>query len=237
MNASRNQLHTEPFVTEREWAEDGVPILTASVSVPQPVLLSGRTARRISRFYRLQSRAYLRYCERWLFPQARAEYYAALTVSAPLPHFRAELNYRVTYNEGGFWSLYTQSREVTLPGQTLLTRHGDTWDLSAGYPVDPGDFFPPRAPWKRRLLQQAAQEIERQERAGVSAYRDGWRRALRRRFNPRNFYLTDDGLAFFFPMYSIAPAAEGIPTFLIPYDDGGGLSPRFPGGSNSKKGP
>ena len=141
MNASRNQLHTEPFVTEREWAEDGIPILTASVSVPQPVPASGRTARRISRFYRLQSRAFLRYCERWLFPQARAEYYAALTISAPLPHFRAELHYRVTYNEGGLWSLYTQSREATLPGQTLLTRHGDTWDLATGYPSQARDLI------------------------------------------------------------------------------------------------
>ena len=227
MKTCLSQLHTEPFITERTWTEDDVPILTAAVSVPQPVPSSGRIARRIARFYRLQSRAYLRYCERWLFPQARAEYRAALSVSGPLPHFRAELSYRVTYNEGGLWSLYTQSAERTLPGQTLFVRRGDTWDLTAGYPAAAADFFPPHTPWKRRLLDLAAREIERQERAGAAAYREDWRRALRRRFNSRNFYLTADGFTFFFPMYAIAPAAEGIPAFLLPYGEDG-LPVRFP---------
>ena len=44
------------------------------------------------------------------------------------------------------------------------------------------------------------------------------RRLLRRHFNPQNYYLTAEGLVFFFPMYAIAPSVEGIPTFLFPYD-------------------
>lgn len=43
---------------------------------------------------------------------------------------------------------------------------------------------------------------------------------LRRHFNPRNFYLTDSGLAFFYPMYAIAPAMEGIPVFTLPWNGG-----------------
>ena len=65
------QLQTEPFTIEREWAIDAIPVLTAKISVPQPVLISGANLRRIRRFYRLQARAYLRYCERRLFPLAR----------------------------------------------------------------------------------------------------------------------------------------------------------------------
>ena len=37
-------------------------------------------------------------------------------------------------------------------------------------------------------------------------------------FPPLNFYLTEEGLAFFYPMYAIAPAVEGIPVFTVPYD-------------------
>ena len=40
---------------------------------------------------------------------------------------------------------------------------------------------------------------------------------LRRRFNSQNYYLTQEGLTVFFPMYAIAPSAEGIPAFTIPY--------------------
>ena len=216
-------IQLQPFTAEREWTMEGIPVLTAAVSVPEPVPAADSISRRIRRYYQLQCRAFLRYCEKWLFPLAEAECRAALAVSAPLPCFHANLEYRVTWQDQGFLSLYTQSREVTLPGQTLLTRRGDTWDLAEGYPVPLSAFFQSRSPWKRQLLSLAAAEIERQEKAGVSRYHEGWRKALRRRFNAQNFYLTGEGLIFFYPMYAIAPAAEGIPAFTVPFGEQGPL--------------
>ena len=95
---------------------EGIPVLSASVLVPEPE--PEKTARRIKRYYQLQCRSFLRYCERWLLPQAEAEYRQALESSAPLPSFRAELTYQITYNEGGLWSLYTQSRPWPSAGHT-----------------------------------------------------------------------------------------------------------------------
>ena len=213
MRTCLTELRAEPFAAEREWTVEGIPVLTAAVELPQPQGADA-VSRRIRRYYQAQCKAFLRYCERWLFPQAEAEYRAALAASAPLPCFRAELGYRVTYNSGGLWSLYTQSREVT--GHTLLTRRGDTWDLTAGYPVPLSAFFPAHSPWRRQLLELAAEDIQRQERAGIARYDPEWRKKLRR-FNSRNYYLTEEGLTYFFPMYAIAPAAEAIPAFTLPY--------------------
>lgn len=213
-----SELHTVPFAAEREWTVEGVPVLTAAVSLPQPDPLASKTSRRIHRYYQLQCRSFLRYCETWLLPQAKAAYWEALEASGPLPEFRAELQYHVTYNGGGLWSLYTQSREQIGDREPpLLTRRGDTWDLAAGYPVPLSDFFPKG--WRKHLIALAAADIERRERAGAGRYRQNWRRALRRNFNPQNYYLTAEGLAFFWPMYAIAPAAEGIPSFLAPYEE------------------
>lgn len=219
MGERLEELRTEPFAAEREWEVEGVPVLWAEARVPRPVQAEDRAARRIKRFYQLQCRAFLRYCERCLLPQAAVEYRAAVEASRPLPAFRAELSYQVTYNQGGLWSLYTQSRETAGPGRTLVTRRGDTWDLAAGYPVPLKDFFPAGASWKKRLLAQAAEDIQRRERAGVARFHEDWRKKLRR-FNPQNFYLTEEGLAFFYPMYAITPAAEGVPVFLLPYGEG-----------------
>lgn len=219
------ELRTEPFTAEREWTVEDIPVLTASVTVPRPAPAENRVSRRIHRYYQLQCRSYLRYCEHWLLPQAEAAYREALASSAPLPCLRAELKYRVTYNQGGLWSLYTQSRETTVSGPALLTRRGDTWDLSGGYPVELSAFFPPRSGWKKKLLSLAAEAIQRQERSGVSRYREDWRRVLPRRFNAQNYYLTAEGLALFFPMYAIAPAAEGIPVFTFPRGTGTLLLP------------
>ena len=220
MKVGMAELHTEPFAVEREWTVDGIPLLTAAAEVPQPQG-TDMISRRIRRYYQTQCRSFLRYCERWLLPQAEAEYRAALAASAPLPCFRAELGYRVTYNPGGLWSLYTQSRKLTLPGRTLLTRRGDTWDLAAGYPIPLSAFFPVRRSWKKQLLALASEDIQRQERSGISRYDPDCRKKLRRRFNSRNYYLTDEGLTYFFPMYAIAPAAEAIPAFTLPYGQRG----------------
>lgn len=209
-----NIIELQPFTTEREWTVEGIPVLTTAISVPQPEMsnTTSKISRHIRRYYQLQCRSYLRYCEKWLLPQAEAEYRAALAASTPPPSFQTRLEYRITYQEGSLLSLYTQSREPT-----LITRRGDTWDLTTGYPVPLSDFFSPHISWKRQLLALAETEIQRQERAGISCYRGDWRHRLRRSFNPQNYYLTADGLAFFFPMYAIAPSVEGIPVFTLPY--------------------
>lgn len=213
-------MELQTFTAEREWTVDGIPVLSAAIALPEPIPMSDKFSRRIHRYYQLQCRAYLQYCEKHLFPLAAQEYRAALANSAPLPLFRAELNYQITYHDSHFLSLYTQSSE-TAPHQHLKLRRGDTWDLSTGYPVPLSDFFPDRSPWKRQLMKLASEEIQKQERTGLSKYHENWKKMLRRHFNSQNYYLTENGLAFFFPMYAIAPAEEGIPTFLLPYGKDG----------------
>lgn len=221
----QSHLETKEHTIQRVWTVEDIPVLQASVSLPEPQLVKGSAARRIRRYYQLQGRFFLRYCETQLYPHAVNEYHTALSVSGALPAFQAAMTYQVTWNGGGVWSLYTQLRETTLPGQTHLRRWGDTWDLRSGYLLSLPTFFPPRHPWKKQLLQFAAEEISRQEAAGTALYHDHWRRSLRRHFNARNYYLTEDGLVFFYPMYAIAPAEERIPTFCLPSGTGSLLLP------------
>ena len=214
-------MELSPFTSERIWTVEEIPVLTARITLPEPADPNNRTARRIRRYYHLQQRSYLRYCQGFLLPRAEAEYRAALTTSAPLPHFQAELSFTITYREGSLLSLYTQARETTLPGQRQLTRWGDTWDLATGCPVPLPDFFPSRSSWKKTLLLHVKTEIQRQEELGIARYHQPVRRGLRRHFNPRNYYLTPEGLTIFYPMLSIAPAVEGIPTFTVPFGECG----------------
>ncbi|MBR3571008.1 MAG: DUF3298 domain-containing protein [Oscillibacter sp.] len=205
-----------PMEAERVWDADGVPILRARAVLPQPAE-KNRKWRRIRSFYRLQSRAFFRYCQGELRPLAEREYRAARENSAPLPCFQADLSFRETYRAGRRMSLCTELRENAAPGVPTRRLWGDTWDLESGYPAPLSDFFPPRSHWKRKLLAIAAEEIERQEKRGLSRYYPDWRRRLRRFFNPLNYYLTPEGAAFFFPMQTLAPPVEGIPIFLCPW--------------------
>ena len=72
------------------------------------------------------------------------------------------------------------------------------------------------------LLSAAAEAIRRRP----GPWRENWQLPLRRNFNRENFFLTPEGLRFFWQMYALAPAELGCPTFLLPYGEGGC---RFPG--------
>ncbi|MCI2057521.1 MAG: RsiV family protein [Oscillibacter sp.] len=213
-------LDTEPVTAEQEWTVDGIPVLTASVSIPRPTGPGSRLTRKIAWFYRMQGRSYLRYCKNFLYPETAAAYRQALAAGTPLPSHTAELTYRVTLSEQGFWSLYTESREQT-DGHLEILRRGDTWNLRMGTPAPLADFFPKHYPIRKNLLQAACEEIERQERAGISRYHSRWRQELRHSFSRENFYLTPEGLCIFWPMYAVAPATEGIPAFCIPFSEDG----------------
>lgn len=218
MREHLTELQTESITAERIWTVDDIPVLTAATSLPQPSQVHGHVSRRIRRYYQAQGQAFFHYCQHILLPLAKAEYQTALAASAPLPCFHAELYYQITWNENGLWSLYTESQERIGSSPTLRIRHGDTWDLSTGYPVTLSSRFQPKVRWKKVILTAVAAEIEQQERCGIAQYHVNWRHLLRRRLNSRNFFLTSEGLAFFYPMYAIAPTAEGIPTFVLKYD-------------------
>ena len=74
-------LETEAFTAEREWCVEGIPVLTAAVSLPRPVGPQTRTLRRIRRYYRAQAGAFLRYCQRQLLPMAAEAYRVARAAS------------------------------------------------------------------------------------------------------------------------------------------------------------
>lgn len=202
-----------PLEAEREWTVEGLPVLRAAASLPEP-----ETAGRIRRFYRTQQRAFFTFCRRELLPWAEAEGRDALANGRPPACCQADLTFRETYRNGRLWSLYTQIRENAAPGPATLLRWGDAWDLAEDFPVPASALFPKGDPWRRRLLASAAGELERRERAGRARYRPGWRRALRRYFSPRRYFLTPEGPVFFYPMYALGPASEGIPEFLLPWD-------------------
>lgn len=225
MRKAPASLCTEDFSAQREWTVEGIPVLSASLTLPRPVCSDTRTARRIERYYRAMQRSYLAYCEHLLFPRSAEAAQAAIRSSMPLPHDSAVLNYQITWNRDGIWSLYIQSRESLDGRRAELLRRGDTWDLLTGYPLALSEFFPRRSAWRKQLRSFAAQEIRRQEADGTACYQDGWPRRLRH-FNSENFYLCEEGLCFFYPMYALAPPAEGIPVFCLPFAPEG---PRLPG--------
>ena len=192
---------------EHTWDVDGVPVLHALISLPCP---EEKAQRRIRRYYQLQSRAFVRYCESFLLPEAKVSFAQALSESHPFQCWETELTCRITYQEGSLLSLYTQSRE---PGP-LVIRRGDTWDLSEAVPVPLTRFLRRPLRWRGFLYPTACAQLEQRSRAGAIHLREDWRQRLKKALNPRDYYLTEEGIVFFLPMHSVS---EDIPTFTIPW--------------------
>ena len=79
-------------------------------------------------------------------------------------------------------------------------------------------------PWRAHSLHaaRAAEAI----RSQGGPWREDWQLSLRRSFSRENFFLSPEGLRFFWQMYALGGAELGVPSFLLPYGEGGC---RFPG--------
>ena len=201
---------------------DDLPLLTAQLRLPR---WNGTGGRRFDRYYGAYRRAFFSYCRNELLPQAVSALALARESGGALPEWQITLDTVITLQRGGILSLYTDTVERTGGHRTVL-RRSDTWDLSDGSPVPVGRFFPRGIHWRQKLLRAAADQIRQQQEQGIALYHPDWRRRLRTAFSGDRFYLTEQGLCLFYQMYAIAPAAEGVPVFLLPYDVEAG--PRLP---------
>ena len=95
-------------------------------------------------------------------------------------------------------SLYYDTAERTGGPHGVTLRQGSAWALPGGSPLTLGE---------RQLRARLS--------AGESWFAPDWEARLPRSFDPERFYLTEAGPVIYFPLYSIAPYAEGIPAFSL----------------------
>ncbi len=206
----------------RSFPPDDLPLVTARLRLPR---WDGTGGRLLNRYYAAYGRAFFTYCQTVLLPQAQTALALARASGGPLPEWRIDLDTVVTWHRDGLLSLYTDSAE-RCAGRRLVLRRSETWDLTDGFLVPPGRFFPEGARWRRQALSAAAAQIRARQQQGTALYHPDWQRRLRTAFSGDRFYLTEQGLCLFCQMYAIAPAAEGIPVFCLPWDADRG--PRLP---------
>lgn len=210
----------------RQWTQEGIPLLQAEAILPHAAspLSHRKSAGRINRFYREYLRAFYRFCAKELLPRAAEDLRLAAEESRPLPLTKAVLRSEITFCEGNIASLYTDLT-VTAPHRTFHTRTADTWDLKSGCPLPLAAFFAPGRGSKKELVRFARETALRRMEEGA-LFREDYRRALRRGFSSRRFYLMPQGLVFFYPRGCAAPLSQGILTFLVAYGEQGLTDPR-----------
>lgn len=205
----------KPVVWKRVLKWEGESVLTLSLRRPS---LPGETAgeRRVERCY---ARLEERWRERWegaLYKQACAAAAESRAQSRPFRPWEAVLDYTLTLQTDTLLSLYLDAYEYTGGAHGMTTRHADTWEPRTGTVRTLGSFFPPRRRWRHLVLLDMQAQARKRIASGESLFFDDWQERMAREFCADRFYLTQEGIAVFYPLYTIAPYAEGIPVFVLP---------------------
>jgi len=191
-----------------ELTGDGGTMVVVSIEYP---FISGVSSR-INAFYEHQALALLRDIKKRILPEAIAEHDRALFKSAPFKPFEILMRFTLVRNDS-ILSLYRDTHIIASDHRSC-TRSAETWDTQSGWLYDLKSFLPLEMNY-RDVLKNVVEIAAKQEKAGTHKYFDNFAKRARKNFLPRNFYITDEGVAIFFDELTVAPRAEGIPVFML----------------------
>jgi len=201
--------------------------LLCSVLISQPIF-SGEVRhpvlRRINQYYERFTKKLLRYADTKLRKAAEEQYQYSMDNMFPFNPFELRSDFFITYNRDNILSLYTDVYEYRGGAHGTTLRFADIWHVSIGCPASPAEFFPEGTNCKRLLTNAATQMASQQLSEGTAMYFDDYAVLIKKNFSSANIYLTESGMALFYQQYAIAPYAEGIPVFIIPYNEEAGPS-------------
>ena len=208
-------------VKRREWdmTLEGEPVLHCMLTWPE---LKGawKGINAINRYYNRVTQIWQTRWEREVYLRACLDFSNRREQGRPFQPWQAQLTTQITRQEGELLSLIQDGTERAGYDRPVTVRRGDTWSLAQGAPRTLGSFFPKERRWKKRVLEQVAEQITNRLAGGESLLDSDCLRKLRSAFDPASFCLTGEGVQVFFPMYTLGPSAEGIPEFNIPLGAG-----------------
>ena len=214
----QTEAQTLPFTraeTERTMDYNGEPVL--SYSLCRPVFPKDGPTARLERYFAQMARGWQERWEKVLYQRACAALCAAREASRPFESWQARLEFTVTWWEEPLLSLYLDARERTSVRRPVISRQGETWNCATGWPRTLRSFFPPGDHhWRSRVIRQLQESALERLDSGESLLDPDCAHTLSRAYDPERFYLTEQGLAIFYPLYLLGPFAEGLPTFTIP---------------------
>ena len=214
MNVTHKPLVVEAGTWKRILKREGEAVLTLSLRWPK--LPEDRAGlRRINRCYQRMAGLWQNRWEGALYQNACETAAAAQAAGRSFSPWEAVLDFTVTYQDEDLLSLYLDAYEYAGGAHGLTVRHADTWDLSTGTPRTLASFFPGRH-WRKEILSALHAQAQSRVAAGTTLYYDNWPELLTAYFDPERFYRTQEGLSIYYPLYTIAPYAEGIPVFSLP---------------------
>ena len=201
----------------------GVGLVDVGIHYPQVAVNRNPPAGvRITGCYMARAGRYYRHTCTELYRSAAAELAEDRRRGYPFRPYAAAAGYTVPYNQNGFLSIWTDIYEYTGGAHGNTVRCADTWNLATARRMTLDAFFSGSC-YRRTILSGVAAQIRAHSEKGDAGYLEDWPAGISRYLDERNFFLVPEGIGIFYPLYTIAPYSSGLPVFIIPYQDFGGM--------------
>lgn len=204
-----------PQLWKRVMKSNGETVLT--LSIRRPAFPETGKTRRMERYFTEVAQQWKNRWKTVLFPQACQALADAKESGSPFTPWKAELDYTVTLWRPPLLSLRLDAVESGQAPRPLHIRTGETWDCACGYPRTLRSFYPAKAlRWRKSLMDALRSQAAERLASGESLLDPECTQVMERAFDPERFYLTEEGLSVFYPLYVLGAYAEGIPVFTVP---------------------
>lgn len=199
---------------ERNLKSDGTTVLHYSICRPE---FSGSgKQRRMERYFAHLAQRWQSRWENELYQQANKAFSAQHDKKAFTP-WQASMDYQITYWSPPLLSIRINIKEQGAVAPPALLCIGEVWDCIDGYPRSLRSFLPAKTfRWKPHLIALLQEQAEQRLNSGESLLDSSCLSVIKQAFDPESFYLSENGLILFYPLYVLGSYGEGIPTFTVP---------------------
>ncbi len=195
--------------------ENGVPVLKINIEYPEICGSLSKSENVYNNFYRTLTENYAKYCEEKLSRRI-------MRSNLKNPDFRPYgeiMKYYITANNERYISTVC---EIThFDGYFSKTqRYSHVWDISKGI-ILPYEYFLRKNGMtvKKVRSEIAGMIVDRIKNGGGEfSYTENSVKRYAFKCDPNNYFLTENGIAFWFPRGTLAPESEGFPTYVIKCD-------------------
>ena len=199
---------------ERTLKSKGTTVLHYSVC--RPAFLDSGKQQRMERYFARLAELWQARCENELYRKA-CQALAAWQSEDPFPPWQACMDYQITYWNFPLLSVRIDIKEQGAAAPPAIHCIGEVWNCDGGYPCSLRSFLPAKPfRWKHHLIALLQEQAGQRLNSGESLLNSNCLSAIKQSFDPSRFYLSEDGLILFYPLYVLGSYGEGIPTFTIP---------------------
>lgn len=129
----------------------------------------------------------------------------------PIMVYEVYRNFEITFNANNIISLYADEYIFQGGAHGNTIRTSQTWNLVIGCMINLESFFNNKSYFVIDILKQINNQIAQ----NPDIYFGNTCNLVLNTFNPKNFYLTSNGIAIYFQQYDIAPYSSGIRVFIV----------------------